>query len=434
MALVSRVTETESLSRVRVEHLFLGVVTVLGAALRVWRVGSDRLWIDELITLRFVTQHSALELVWVIPLQQPHLPLHYVVLRVWGRLFGFSVVSMRSLSVAASIAAIPAFYLLARACLERDAAWIATVVFAAAPVQIRWAQSTRMYAPMVLATIVSYYALHRSLDTQSNGWRWRYVAVTAVLANLHVYSWFLVAAQLATIAYYEPREAWPEWYRKVGVLAVVTVPWMAVMAVKAFVPGMLAGTSALHTSPTPGAQAIGAVFEGFVALNRYSLLAGVGVFLAITLAGIPPRLDSEWCDSGDFFLVALWLLAPFVGAIVVSYTLVGVFGEKYLYVASPAFYLLFARNLAAIRPAGRVILAVLVAFAMLSSLTYYYPVDAEHPEINEARHDKYIEEHGHPLDNPPESLLEMGAEPAKRGGWGGERWVTTRWLQPPDNV
>jgi mannosyltransferase len=85
--------------------LFCGLICLLGLALRLPRLASMPLWLDETYSAWF----SSLPLreLWTdAPLYETHPPFYYTLLKGWSYFFGTTEAALRSLSVAASVAAI----------------------------------------------------------------------------------------------------------------------------------------------------------------------------------------------------------------------------------------------------------------------------------------------------------------------------------------
>lgn len=172
----------------------LGVAVAIGVALRVW--SPSPLWLDEAQTVTFAR----------LPLGQLHdalrldgaPPLYYVLLHGWmdvlgGAGLGHGVLVVRSLSMVASIAALPLAYLAGRRLGGSPRhGEVTLLVLAANPWAVRYAGEARMYSLVVLLVLVGILAVDA---LRRRGGRAPVLAVALVSATLlytHYWSIFLL--------------------------------------------------------------------------------------------------------------------------------------------------------------------------------------------------------------------------------------------------
>ncbi len=137
--------DSRSINRVEVKLLL--AVTIIGAALRMWSLISQPLWLDEAFSI-WVANQSPGELLQFVSNVDQHPPLYYMLLHSWQALLGDGEGAVRMLSVILGVATIPLFYLGGRLLVGRKPALIASLVLALSPFHIRYAQEARMYALM----------------------------------------------------------------------------------------------------------------------------------------------------------------------------------------------------------------------------------------------------------------------------------------------
>lgn len=182
---------------------------------------------DESITVQMVRQYGTLELLWEIPVHQPHFPLYYVVLDVVGQVTG-SIAHTRVLSFLAG-AALPAVVLVWFRTVTSDRrALLATLVLAASPLLIVQSRWLRMYALLTLTVCLGWWAAHRWLD---GGSPWAFAAGAVVTIGLHPFGMFAVGAQLAWLAWEQWLDEWRPGFRRilagVAVLATAAAAFLA---------------------------------------------------------------------------------------------------------------------------------------------------------------------------------------------------------------
>jgi uncharacterized membrane protein len=174
--------------------LLLGVIVVLAAGLRLYDLGGQCFWTDEVGSVANASGHALLmnhlphgELldpppataragadgsalgVWTRLGTESHPPLYFVLLHVWGGWFGSGDWAARMLSVLASVAGVALLFFAARMLHgDRVALW-AALIMAVAPPQIQMAQEARAYALVIALGMGACLALVR-LEKVGAGW------------------------------------------------------------------------------------------------------------------------------------------------------------------------------------------------------------------------------------------------------------------------
>src|ERR1700757_5451889 len=95
----------------RIVLVVLVLVLISGAALRIVKLGSESLWLDEAYSI--YTSQESLPAIVQETSKDVHPPLYYFVLHYWIRSFGISEFAVRFLSVIFGVMAIAAIYKLA---------------------------------------------------------------------------------------------------------------------------------------------------------------------------------------------------------------------------------------------------------------------------------------------------------------------------------
>ncbi len=331
-----------SLSTVSRPRRLLALVVALAAALRFFRLGAESLWIDEIITVRFLAAYSPLELVTAIPSQQPHFPAYYVGLDVWRGLFGTGAATLRFPSAVVGTLAIPVAYLLVRRLYTSRAGLLAAAMLAVSRYHIADAQEVRMYAFLTAGVLASTYLFTR-LD-EGRRVAVAYLAATVFALSLHPFAVFLPLVHATFLAvervasppsggWTAPRLQWP--------VALTSLP---VLAAGAFGVVRFLGGARLTFVATPGAREVAVVLGSFLGgwSWPWNLLVGGGCGL-LALFGL-------WRGRREpaTRLLACWLLVPLVGLLAVSYLATPVLFDRYALVAAPAFPLLVVRGVLAL--------------------------------------------------------------------------------------
>jgi mannosyltransferase len=224
------------LANPRVAAGLLAVIVLVGIGIRSYRLTDRSIWFDEASSWRTVQFPFGRMLESVA--DNDHLPLHYILLKVWIAAFGDSLWAMRGLSVLLSGVAMVGVYLFSVEAFESvcgsrverggkspfppqtpekgtvpggfsraRARWIglAAAMFVAVSLpQIRAAWEVRMYTLGTALVALSSWTLFRALNARGPSWkRWAtHAVVTLLLAYTHPYGLFSIAAQVLFLAGY----------------------------------------------------------------------------------------------------------------------------------------------------------------------------------------------------------------------------------------
>jgi 4-amino-4-deoxy-L-arabinose transferase-like glycosyltransferase len=368
----------------------LAAIFVAGLGLRLYDLGSESIWFDELVSVSIARMEP-----WGIlraSLGDNNPPLYYLILHYWMLFTGDSEVAIRLPSAIASALAVPVIYIIGRLLFSRTAGLISALILALSAYQVRYAQEARGYALLVFLGLASFYFLLTLLD---DGKRSKlmiagYVGSTSLLMYTHVYGILLVVAQgiylLAT------RQTPRKWLLPAGLVAVLYVPGAAWLGVNVL-SSEGAWNNAMFWVPEP---TLSHVVDLFVLYSGFALVAGVfGLLAAFGLFDlVRSRQGSTAC------LLLAWLLVPIVVPFVVSHLYRPILLDRYTIAASPAFYLLIAGGIEALRGikysrALTASFAVAVAVVSLVATFGYFVATTNTPWREIAA---YVEGHARPDD------------------------------------
>jgi 4-amino-4-deoxy-L-arabinose transferase-like glycosyltransferase len=203
---VARVTDGQAWDR------WLGAAMLVGALVRLVRLDGAPLWLDEVITARWLVLPWR-EMLRAV-LADNHPPLYFLVLRAWSLIAGTSPVALRLPSVACSWATIPLVAGLAGALGGRGAARWAAWFAALSPFLVHHGQEARMYSMVAALAAGHLLLLARFLTGRSRALGLAFVLTGAALVATHYYGAFLVTAEMLALLVVRPRplRSWlPAW-------------------------------------------------------------------------------------------------------------------------------------------------------------------------------------------------------------------------------
>ena len=184
--------------------IFIAVILILGIYLRFINIDHKVYWFDETITsLRIVSytrgefedllsnsgtitveklqnsqdinpQKNTINLISSLAKDNPeHLPIYFVLLRWWVKLFGNSVTVIRNFSAITSLLIFPCIYWLCRELFGSSlVGWVAISLTATSPILVLYAQEARAYTLFSLVVLLSSIALLRAMRINTKrGWQ-----------------------------------------------------------------------------------------------------------------------------------------------------------------------------------------------------------------------------------------------------------------------
>jgi mannosyltransferase len=359
----------------------VAAVTILGFALAGYGLGAKSMWLDEAVS----ADHARLGLssLWtVITSHDPNMGLYYVLLHFWTRIFGYSEVAVRSMTVVLAGCSVPVMYLLGRRLFGRTAGLVAALLLAMAPFFVQYEQTARAYALVVLLSLLSSYFFVAELETPSRRTLISYVLTSVLAVYAHYFAVFVLLVQALTLLAVRRRGA-------------LTTPWVsgAVAIVALCSPAAVfahrAGTANISWISAPGLETL---------FHLPTDLAG-GRFLALMLAllagyGFTRALaDRQGWQAG---FLAAWLIVPVILVFAVSRLGRPLFVAYYLIIVLPAFLLLAATGVAKLprREASWLAVAALVVLSAVGVRDWYGRASLEN--YRDATH--YVLAHERPGD------------------------------------
>lgn len=387
----------------------LAGITMLGGALRFYRLDAKSLWLDEAFSV-WMAQHPFREMLdWIVRLDQ-HPPLYYILLHLWMRL-GDDPTTIRALSALLSTLTIPVIYALGKRLDSPGVGLIAALLLALSPFHVRFAQETRMYALLNLNASLAMLALAHlltdpravrdplggqlvrlirtgrattqpilSLATIRTDLAWLgYMVFTAATLLTHNTAIFLpVATNLFVLGLWLWQRTRPQarsdlqvpslsnWLKAQLGVFLLWSPWLPALAFQA-----LGVYREFWLSP-PTAETVWYTVQIFFSAYLPSWLAGNGVIWAgylLLLALGALRLRER--PARLVLLLVLWW-TPFVGELLVSLWR-PIFYDRTLIWASLPVYLFLATGVVQLRfrPYVLATLAILIAVNGLSLNQYH---------------------------------------------------------------
>ena len=289
--------------------LWASIAALFTFALTVILGLGQSVWFDEGYSILLAQQPW--EELFALTAVDAHPPLYYMLLKLWGGLFGFSEIALRSLSGVLLGGAVFAVAGLVKAITSARIATALLPFLVLAPFALRYGYEIRMYALALLIGVLATWVL--VVATRTNRWRhWILYAVFVALGMLTLYMtvavWLTHAVWLLvrSIRTKKPFKEWRWFFAYVGAVTLF-LPYMPTFFTQLFnsvLPGVgspltltkLVDTYAMQFLFTPEWS-----LGGWASLALLALLV-LWVGLTIRVAAVVKKKQREY----------LWLLIALV--------------------------------------------------------------------------------------------------------------------------
>lgn len=369
------------------DWVLLAVFTVLGAALRMYKLDFQSFWLDELTSWWTAQHDSVFEVVRRGIREHPHPPGYHIVLHYFVRVFGDSESSLRSLSVLTGILSVPAMFTLSLRLYSLKEARLASGLIAFMVLPVYLSQEARMYSGLLLLSILTTLSWTYLVDAlRMEGVRVAktaigYFALACVTAYWHYFGLFMVGLQgliLFAVLIRRPRAV----ARAIGLYLLVAISYLP------WIPSMLTHLRTPNDAHPFPASPLQIAFRDYLA-SLYSYkspdLTGARICASVTMV-----LFAGMCVFGMYSLykndrsrakrdavairggfLAAWLLAPFLFAYMASISGSSIYTIKNLIVSFPVVLLLLAHGIVGLasRPKVQLACALALPIAALFQLT-----------------------------------------------------------------
>jgi hypothetical protein len=153
------------------KQILMMAIIALGVFLRLFKLSSQGVWIDEYITASLASGPNLLYVFFDSLANNPHPPLFFMLEHIMVKIFGVSALSIRILPAIIGIVNIFIFYKLTRSFFSEKVSMIALFLFALNPYQIYYSQEARMYSLFLMTSmlIIYYFLMSIKYNTFAEG-------------------------------------------------------------------------------------------------------------------------------------------------------------------------------------------------------------------------------------------------------------------------
>jgi len=408
-------------------QILLVLILLLGSFLRIYGLGNESFWLDEMDTVRSVefSVSQIIEKTYANATLYPQfwgkgagtLPLYYILTNYWTKIVDISEFKLRLFSALFGILSIYLVFLVGKLILNQEIGLIASFMLAINHQHIYFSQEVRMYSMLVALTLLSILSLLHALKTNKNIYWGCFVISTVLLLYTHPFSFFILLFQGLFILLY-----WKKYrmFLKKMIFSGITVflfylPWIPALIkqLNYGAPiGRIIGAPQLSELITQ-LIAVLTQFNSWISPdlnNRVALrtmnfldLTNSGWILIISVIGIAlllgfaflcgliciknRKLNIDSLKNHKVVFLLLWFLIPIFIPFLISVISPenAVFSSiRYVLFASPAYYLIASLGISRMNRWKIFFLIFLVLFSVFPLYSYY--VNFDNQQWKEASH------------------------------------------------
>ncbi len=379
--------------------ILAGFVLLLGVFLRLYDLGAESYWVDEMYTV-LESQQSVRQILTSGRLDQP-LP-YYLPLLAWVKIFGAAEVSTRLFSALAGIGSIGVLYLIGRRLFGVEVGLIGAFLIAISDFQIYYSQEARFYAFFQLATLFSFLFFLLSFESKKRLHYALYCIASIIMIYSHTYGVFVLAAQnlFFTLCWKKHKDAIIVWMTCQVIIGLTFLPYFVSLVaggsddVRGAVlsnstgtplPSMLDPLRFIYRFIIPARETRdwSSVITGYIIAG---IIIAAGAYISTVLFGKKSLLNElkgttvNLLDSphvkNKLILLSCWLLIPVTLPFILSFLIAPMYLDRYTICAAPAAYLLAAYFIFSVRKLVPVIVSLAaLAVTIFPGMRYYYSED-----------------------------------------------------------
>lgn len=150
------------------KHIWLILILLLAAILRLYKLDFQSPWLDELHTLIETDLNMSLKDMWDLVLYREQIPFfHFILVKWFALIFGHNIFILRLSSAIFGILSVFAIYKVGKSLHSKYAGLVASSLLAVSLFAIDYSQEARVYSMYMFFVIVSYYFFIELIKNQT---------------------------------------------------------------------------------------------------------------------------------------------------------------------------------------------------------------------------------------------------------------------------
>jgi 4-amino-4-deoxy-L-arabinose transferase-like glycosyltransferase len=341
-------------------EIWLVPIILLAFATRIYRLGVQSLWFDEIITVVLARASWYDGLIGLIGQGIQLTPIFH-----WGikpvLILGDSEWLLRIPPVIFGVLTIPIMFKLGRCYFNDKIGLVAAFIFAINPYQVWYGQELKLYTLLPLAAAGAMVAFDRLLASHGRRGIWALIVFNALGFTAHYFMFLISTVQFLylILTFRSSHTILRRWVVTQFVPALCLVPWwLFIIEQQHFAVG-------IGWIPTPRWFDPLLTFWNFTFTYTDQVSIITIVALVVMVIGLVLGLRQAWQEMERGWLLILWLVLPPLVTFIASFGRISFYMDRYLMIVSPVVTVLIVVGLLSFR--ARWLSAGLMLFFTISN-------------------------------------------------------------------
>lgn len=175
--------------------LILLLILLVGGFLRLYNLGTESLWLDEISRIEFA-EHSPSYIIQEAIGEENQPPLYFFILHFWILLFGSSEIAARFPSVIFGIISVFLIYKIGYKLFSQKIGLISSFLLSVSTFHIFHSQEANPYSLYLFLTLLSFYFFIQILRENRNLNYIGYLLTNILLCFSHLFGFIVIVAQI----------------------------------------------------------------------------------------------------------------------------------------------------------------------------------------------------------------------------------------------
>ncbi|HEX8269273.1 MAG TPA: glycosyltransferase family 39 protein [Flavobacterium sp.] len=356
------------------ENRLLTAILLVGLFLRLFKLDFQSVWLDEVHTLSEANPNfSFSEMYDALLIAEPHPPLYFIILKSMFSVFGYTSYVLRIFSVIVGMGGIFAIYALGKEIYSRNVGLFAAAILSVSVFHIYYSQEGRMYALLLLTTMLSFYALIRFVKLGTMKWAVWHGILAGLMINSHFFGLLTLFTEYILLLFFfilQSKNARKNMLTQ-GFVSFIITALFFLPAIKLFIKSLQMKETWI---PMPTADAYYIIFKEFFG-NFEMLITTAVCLLLLYFVKLTKEKDALISYEGvilnrtilSFVVLVPWIILSLLIALIKSHVSLPVLISRYFIGILPAIFILLA--IALDHFSNRILRTAVLSFIIITSLT-----------------------------------------------------------------
>lgn len=360
-----------------IHKYYIWIVIFFGLLMRLVVINQS-LWLDEAIGAEAVRNFSTSGIITTFLKYDNHPPLYYLTLKLWTDFFGYSEVSIRSLSILFGLGTIYLTFKIAEKLSGNKLfKYLAAILITTSQFHIYYSQEARMYSMAAFFACLTIYffidVVGKNLP-KTKSWIFLSLSQAILVFTDYVPVFLLPVFGLYALVVRKNNVWWLKYLFTYIPIFIFSLVWLPTFMIQSAAGKWLLATLPAWRNVAGGAtikQAL-LVWVKFV-LGRITFINKIFYVLITLFASIPViiSLIKASVVRKKILLIWLWFIVPLFLGYIISYLFPAFIYFRFLYII-PAFYLIIAWGIDHIKGEyTKWIIFLIILIVNLASWLYY---------------------------------------------------------------